>query len=84
MRFKIKSTPSTEFDWEQNSYVKVSNRSDKLILISANKEGLVSLANHLLELANSQHFSILYEPWPGDLEDGSIGIELEKIICDGR
>ena len=84
MQFCIKSKSSTEFDWEQNSYVKVSKRSDELMLISANKEGLVSLANHLLELANSQNSAILYEPWPGDLEDGSIGIELEKIICDGR
>lgn len=84
MQFNITSTSSTEYDWEPNSYIKVSQQSKTLVLISANKEGLISLANQLLILANSQNSSILYEPWPGDLENGSIGIELEKIICDGR
>ena len=84
MQFGTTYISSTEFDWEPNSYVKVGLRSKSLILISANKEGLLSLANHLIKLANSDNATILYENWPGDLEDGSIGIELEKIRCDGR
>ena len=73
------SEKGIEFNWEYGFEINTS--FDKEILISANKAGLISLARHLLTLAQDSvpsgthiHFDDL-----NSLEDGSIGLIIEKL-----
>ena len=75
---------STELDWEDNSFVRIDLQGKIAVKISANKEGLISLAKHLLALADSEKESVIYETDPGDLEEGSLCLEISRVICDGR
>lgn len=75
---------STDFPWENNSYVKTEHPAPQLIRILANKEGLLSLSEHLKKFAESNDPSYCYEVFPGDLEEGSIALEIVKIECPGR
>ena len=75
---------STELPWIDNSYVKVEQRNKKLTCITANKEGLLSLAMQFEMLAKGNDGSCCYEEWPGDLEEGSVTLEIVKLNCDGR
>ncbi len=79
-----KSIFSTDLPWQQNSYVTVKVSGKSAVQICANKEGLLSLASHLEILANSSQSSILYEETPGDLEDGSLCLEIQKVNCAGK
>lgn len=73
------SEKGIEFNWEYGFEINTS--FDKEISISANKAGLISLARHLLTLAQDSvpsgthiHFDDL-----NSLEDGSIGLIIEKL-----
>ena len=66
-------------EWEINPVI-ITVKSDEDFLIKANKDGLVSLAKHLLTLAQdevSNHRHIHYDP-DGDLESGSFSLIIEK------
>ena len=76
--------PSTDYDWEDNSYIKVEYCNKTLVKIISNKEGLLSLSKHFYILANSLDTEVCYEPWPGDLEEGSVLMEVIKTDTDGR
>ena len=69
---------STDFDWIDNSFLTVIQASNISVRICANKAGLQSLANQIMVLANGNKHSIIYEPWPGDLEKGSLALEIQK------
>ena len=75
---------STELPWQQNSYVTVELSGRASVRILANKEGLLSLASHLEALANNTQASILYEDTPGDLESGSVTLEIQKVSHVGK
>ncbi len=75
---------STELLRQQNSYVRVEMSANNAVRICANKEGLRSLAAHFETLANSIQFSIIYNDTPGDLEDGSLNLEIQKVQCVGK
>ena len=65
------------FNWEDGFMIKVSTDNNK-VLISANKEGLLSLANHLRALAEEEgrgHFHL--DEW-NSLEEGSAELIIEK------
>ncbi|MBR6472723.1 MAG: hypothetical protein IKS99_03205 [Firmicutes bacterium] len=66
-----------EFKWEEGFTIKVSSSEDE-VLISANREGLRSLANHLLTLADEEngHFHLDEH---NSLEKGSTELIVEKI-----
>ena len=70
--------PSTDFEWLDNSYVKVEQKNKQLTTITGNKEGLLSLARQLEAFALREDPSVCYEPWPGDLEEGSVTLEIIK------
>ena len=76
--------PSTDFEWLDNSYVKVEQTNKQLTTITENKEGLLSLARHLEAFALGTDSCVCYEPWPGDLEEGSVTLEIIKTDCSGR
>ncbi len=75
---------STDLPWQQNSYVTVRLSGKSAVRICTNKEGLLSLASHLELLANSKQSSIIYEDTPGDLEDSSLCLEIQKVDCAGK
>lgn len=75
---------STDLLWQQNSYVRVEMSANNAVRICANKEGLRSLAAHFETLANSIESSIIYNDTPGDLEDGSLNFEVQKVQCRGK
>lgn len=67
-------------NWENDFQIKVSNENGT-ILIEANTEGLISLANHFLNLAQNSvptgthiHFDKF-----NSLEDDSLELLIEKI-----
>ncbi|MDE6505836.1 MAG: hypothetical protein K2K71_01055 [Eubacterium sp.] len=84
MKREIEITPynsdkGIELNWEYGFEINVSLDSE--VLISANKAGLISLASHLLTLAQDGvesgthiHFDDL-----NSLEDGSVGLIIEKV-----
>ena len=76
--------PSTVFEWLDNSYVKVEQTNKQLTTITGNKEGLLSLARQLEAFALGADSCVCYEPWPGDLEDGSVTLEIINSDCSGR
>ena len=76
--------PSTDFEWLDNSYVKVEQQNKQLTTITGNKEGLLSLARQLEAFALGADSCVCYEPWPGDLEEGSVTLEIIKPDCSGR
>lgn len=75
---------STDCVWEDGSYLRVDQQGKTSVRIRANKAGLISLANQLILLADCTEHSIIYQPWPGDLEMGSLDLEIQRVICDGR
>ncbi|WP_289630478.1 hypothetical protein [uncultured Phocaeicola sp.] len=77
---KYSSSDGLRLDWVNGFEIK-SNVSEDGMVIKANKEGLLSLANHLANLAQSDvpigthiHLDSL-----NSLEDGSDNIIIEKI-----
>ncbi len=76
--------PSTDYEWLDNSYVIVEQTNKQLTTITGNKEGLLSLARQLEAFALREGPSVCYEPWPGDLEEGSVTLEIIKTDCSGR
>ena len=75
---------STDYIWEDNSYVAIEPQGKYAIRLIANRGGLISLSNQLKEFANSDDSSVCYETWPGDLEDGSLNLEIVKSERRGR
>jgi len=83
---------SAQLDWKENSYISIKMPSNNLVEIIANKEGLLSLASHLILMANSEINSVHYETEeisdkgyiPGDLEEDSLELSIVKLDCKGR
>ena len=68
-----------ELFWEPDS--KINVKSDNEVLISANKQGLISLASHLLSLAQDEITTgtHIHLDEFNSLEDGSCDLVIEKI-----
>lgn len=81
--FLSRCISSTDCVWEDNSYLLVEKMGYHSIRIIANREGLISLANQLLFLSTSSESSIIYHAWPGDLEAGSLDLEVCYKEHDG-
>lgn len=75
---------STEFDWKDDSYVNIRKMGLNSIEIQANAAGLLSLADHLVRIANEDHEYVFYDTDPGDLEAGSLTLQITKIDRCGR
>ena len=68
-----------QFNWEENFEIEVKNEGGEVI-ISANNEGLLSLARHLLTLAQNEVpiGTHIHLDEYNSLEEGSIGLTFEK------
>lgn len=75
---------STEFDWLDNSYVKLQKLGLQTIELQANRAGLLSLAQQLTALAEADFDSVFYDTEPGDLEAGSLRLQITRMDCPGR
>lgn len=64
--------------WEAGFEISTDTNGNA-IKISANKEGLISLANHLLTLAEAPIKGHLHYDDLNSLEDGSIELIIDKI-----
>lgn len=66
--------------WSDGFTIKVASEKDEVV-ISANREGLISLANHLLNLAQTDvpYGAHIHLDENNSLEDGSKDIIIEKI-----
>ena len=73
------STQGMKYNWEDGFNIEIK-RVHNSIMISANKEGLISLANHLLNLAQDKipmgHH--LHFDETNSLEDGSLELIITK------
>ena len=66
--------------WSDGYSIKIS-KNDNEVIISANREGLLSLANHLLNLAQKDVpcGAHIHLDEYNSLEDGSLDLIVEKI-----
>ena len=64
--------------WEDNFKIK-STVNENSIIISANKEGLLSLARHLTALAKSASGDHIHYDEYNSLEEGSTEVVIEKV-----
>ena len=67
-----------KIDWVRGYVIKVETDC-KEITIQANKEGLISLANQLLELAKSSPGSHIHYDEYNSLEEGSAEMIIAKL-----
>jgi hypothetical protein len=68
------------YNWENGFEIDVKNSSG-VIIISANREGLISLANHLLNLAQESvpnGYHMHFDEY-NSLEEGSSELILQKL-----
>ena len=68
-----------EIEWVDGFTIKVSVDQTKTVLISANKEGLLSLAMQLRAIANEEAGSHCHYDEHNSLEEGSSVIKKKKI-----
>lgn len=68
-----------EINWEDGFTIKVRVEDGGTVVISANKEGLLSLAGQLTDLANKQTGCHIHYDAYNSLEDGSSELIIEKI-----
>lgn len=68
-----------EINWEDGSTIKVRVEDGGTVVISANKEGLLSLAGQLADLANEKTGCHIHYDAYNSLEDGSSELIIEKI-----
>ena len=69
-----------EYIWEDNFEIKIQD-DDECVRILANKDGLLSLANHLINLAQDDFeigYHLHYDEY-NSLEDGSKELIIEKM-----
>ena len=68
-----------DIEWEDGFTVKVGVDDHGTVVISANKEGLLSLAKQLSALADGEVGSHIHYDEYNSLEDGSTEMIIEKI-----
>ena len=68
-----------EINWEDGFTIKVRVEDGGTVVICANKEGLLSLAGQLADLANEQTGCHIHYDAYNSLEDGSSELIIEKI-----
>ncbi len=67
-----------DIEWEDGFTIKVKV-DDGAVVVRANKEGLLSLARHLVALADSDAECHIHYDEHNSLEEGSVEMIIEKI-----
>ena len=68
-----------EINWEDGFTIKVRADDGKTVVISANREGLLSLARQLSDMANEETGCHIHYDEYNSLENGSSEMIIEKI-----
>ena len=68
-----------EFKWVDGFSISVK-AEDSAVVISANREGLLSLANHLITLAETTDGDHFHLDEHNSLEEGSAELIIEKVV----
>ena len=68
-----------EINWEDGFSIKVRVDDGKTVVISANREGLLSLARQLTDMANEEAGCHIHYDEYNSLEDDSSEMIIEKI-----
>ncbi len=68
-----------EIEWEDGFTIKVRVDEGSTVVISANREGLLSLARQLTAMANEEVGSHIHYNEHNSLEEGSHEMIIEKI-----
>ena len=68
-----------EIEWVEGFKISISVQDNKEVTISANKEGLLSLANQLKALAEGEPGNHIHYDEYNSLETGSSGMIIEKV-----
>ena len=68
-----------EIEWVEGFKISVSAQDNKEVTISANKEGLLSLANQLKALAEGEPGNHIHYDEYNSLETRSSGMIIEKV-----
>lgn len=78
---RVKNGMTIELKWERGFKIKVEKNNNE-VLISANKEGLISLANHLLTLSQDEitEGAHIHLDEYNSLEENSLGIVIAKTV----
>lgn len=78
---RVKNGMMIELKWERGFKIKVEKNNNE-VLISANKEGLISLANHLLTLSQDEitEGAHIHLDEYNSLEENSLDIVIEKTV----
>lgn len=78
---RVKNGMMIELKWKRGFKIKVEKNNNE-VLISANKEGLISLANHLLTLSQDEIIegAHIHLDEYNSLEENSLGIVIEKTV----
>ena len=71
---------STDFKWLKNSYVKIEKSCGNDVCLIGNKQGLLSLSGQLIQVARKNIPVVLYDEFPGDLEQSSWSMTLKLIV----
>ena len=67
------------FTWEPGFEIRTRIEDDGDVLISANRAGLISLANHLMALAQEQPGGHFHLDEHNALEEGSVELVVELV-----
>lgn len=76
---KLSKSEFMEIKWIDGFVIKTSVSAEHSVVIAANKEGLLSLAKQLNDLANENIGSHIHYDEYNSLEDGSCELIIEKI-----
>lgn len=68
-----------DFSWEPGFEIRARIEDDGSVLISANRAGLVSLANHLMTLAQEEPGAHIHLDEHNSLEEGSTELIVELV-----
>ncbi|MBQ8718698.1 MAG: hypothetical protein IJY66_05480 [Clostridia bacterium] len=72
---------STDFKWLGNSYVNILT-NEYGVCLNGNKYGLRSLSNQIKQIIRKDIPTVLYDEFPGDLEEGSWSMTVKLISAD--
>lgn len=70
---------STDLKWLKNSYLKVDKDEGQDICLTGNKQGLLSLSKQLQKIVRKNIPVVVYDEFPGDLEEGSLALTLKRL-----
>ena len=77
-----KWTFSMDLKWLDNSYLKIEHISKDSVCLLSNRQGLLSFSKQIKQIICKRIPVVLYDEYPGDLEEGSWSMTLKFLLED--